>query len=651
MKLRVIGLAFFGWVFLLASGSCSYLWDNDIEPGSQENPSVSLALRVGSIPQTKADVSAITEMGTTPTFRGMTDLLLIPFAASSAIDENDQPLAYISSLGSIGQNGLLSTSHAHLFNTHFSLPLKTASALVYGRAARSGSADPASVASKQLNGSLEEVGFAPTVAAVSELGFRPDVMLSTTTTPSAAQTIADVLSAVVVNAEPYSVTAYYGEGVAETSFTLNVRWEEIDDPNLLDCYDKMTSGGMLMPGSGSLVSSLLTELYGILVHYRSINFFPYEYAKDGHTYDLKIENDNHQKVELTKGMVYNAVCEKIKSGIEALAEGEGAVLSIDGDNKITFANPDVANYPDNLGLPSGAAVVRWTPTGYVVPLQNGVEGIAPLSSYCYPPALYYYANSTIKTFFKQLDQEDIATLYTDDNTWETIKEGYNSGIRVTANTESVAIVEPLNYAVGMLSATVRAQSAQLQDNDGKEYTTVSMTAETFPLTGVVIGRQYPLHFDFTPVYDPTLPDEDQTQYYIYDSKFSGIYLKYAADKTNLPKLRTLVCQTPEEKEVYFALEFLNNSDNAFYGAEGKILPGHKFYLVGKLEVPAYNPDDPKTYFRSVFLKDHITSVNFVIPSLENAHSAVPDMGLPQLALGVQIESNWSLSNPETVILK
>ena len=85
--------------------------------------------------------------------------------------------------------------------------------------------------------------------------------------------------------------------------------------------------------------------------------------------------------------------------------------------------------------------------------------------------------------------------------------------------------------------------------------------------------------------------------------------------------------------------------------EGKILPGHKFYLVGKLEVPEYNPDDPKTYFRSVFIQDHITSVNFVIPSLENAHSAVPDMGLPQLALGVQIESNWNLSYPETVILK
>ena len=189
------------------------------------------------------------------------------------------------------------------------------------------------------------------------------------------------------------------------------------------------------------------------------------------------------------------------------------------------------------------------------------------------------------------------------------------------------------------------------DNDGLDYTQVSMTGDTFPLTGVVIGRQYPLHFDFTPVYDPDQPDEDQTQYYIYDSKFSNIYLKYTTDKTSLPKLRTLVCETPAEKEVYFSLEFRNDSDKAFYGAEGKILPGHQFYLVGKLEVPEYNPDDPKTYFRSVFIQDHITSVNFVIPSLENAHSAVPDMGLPQLALGVQIESNWNLSYPETVILK
>ena len=651
MKLRVIGLSIFGWVFLLAVGSCSYLWDNDIQPGSQENPSVSLALRVGSIPQTKADVGAITEMGATPTFRGMTNLLLIPFASTSAIDGNDRPLAYISTLGNIGQSGLLSTSHAHLFNTHFSLPLNTASALVYGKAIRSGTADPESVESKQLNGSLIEVGFAPTFTKASKLGFRPEVMLSTATTPAAAQTIADVLTAIVVNTPPYSVTAYYGEGAAETSFTLNVHWEDVDDSNLLDCYRQMTSDGSLMPGSGSLVSALLTSLYTILADYHSINFYPYEYTKDGHTYDLKIEDENHIKVDLKKGVVYNGVCEKIKDAIEALAEGEGAVLSIAPDNTVSFTDPAVANYPDNLGLPSGAAVVRWTPTGYVVPLQNGVEGIAPISSYCYPPALYYYTNSTIKTFYKQLGQDDIATLYNDVNDWNTIKAGYNAGNSVTANTESVAIVEPLNYAVGMLSATVRAQSTLLQDNDGLDYTQVSMTGDTFPLTGVVIGRQYPLHFDFTPVYDPDQPDENQTQYYIYDSKFSGIYLKYTADKTTLPQLRTLVCETPAEKEVYFSLEFRNDSDKAFYGAEGKILPGHKFYLVGKLEVPEYNPDDPKTYFRSVFIQDHITSVNFVIPSLENAHSAVPDMGLPQLALGVQIESNWNLSYPETVILK
>ena len=85
MNLRGIELSIFGWIFLLAVGSCSSLWDNDIQPVSQENPSVSLALRVGSIPETKADVNAITEMSATPTFRGMTDLLLIPFASTMAI--------------------------------------------------------------------------------------------------------------------------------------------------------------------------------------------------------------------------------------------------------------------------------------------------------------------------------------------------------------------------------------------------------------------------------------------------------------------------------------------------------------------------------------------------------------------------------------
>ena len=68
-------------------------------------------------------------------------------------------------------------------------------------------------------------------------------------------------------------------------------------------------------------------------------------------------------------------------------------------------------------------------------------------------------------------------------------------------------------------------------------------------------------------------------------------------------------------------------------------------MVGKLEMPE-NPAFP-----SVFVKGHYTKVECTINSLAGAYNAVPDIGNPQLVVGIQTQVNWILSSPSTVMLE
>jgi hypothetical protein len=247
--------------------------------------------------------------------------------------------------------------------------------------------------------------------------------------------------------------------------------------------------------------------------------------------------------------------------------------------------------------------------------------------------MYYYADTGIQTS----DTEIESTLYEDSsNNWNTILGSYKDGTVVTSTTRAVALKDPLHFGVGMLKATIVAESASLQDNDGLDYTLVEVSGSKFPLTGVVIGRQYPVKYDFSPNFTA-----DSDQYYLYDNQISGIYLTTAQSAA----FRTLSLETPAEKDTYFCLEFQNDSDVSFYGAEGRILPGHKFYLVGKLEAA------PASGYTKVFSRDYCTTVICRITSLKDAHSAVPDMGVPLLNLGVETIIDWTMSDPVTLILE
>ena len=251
------------------------------------------------------------------------------------------------------------------------------------------------------------------------------------------------------------------------------------------------------------------------------------------------------------------------------------------------------------------------------------------------PPLYYYVNTLVKTSYDRYIYE----LY-GSKTWEEILPYYSVGGIVTHDVKAIALEDPLQYACAMMVATVKASAAILKDKNGND---VSIDNEVFPLTGVIIGGQYKQHFDFTPVTDDG-DNELQEEHYLFDNHFSNLYLS----TSGTDPFRTLVLPTPKDRDVYFLLEFENESGNSFVGADGVIAPDSHFYLAGKLEPPT--DENRAEGLDRAFMSDHYTTVSCTISSLKDAFLAVPQLGDPSLDLGVQTQLTWYFSSSSHVVL-
>lgn len=586
---------------------------------------VHLALSVSSFnTDTKADISRLTELDVdNPVFRGLVGVRVIPFDRAGKIETSD--VARTGALAIAGVPHIASGTNAYLYASGIDawLPTGTSSLLMYGRAPGDGT----NALTRHRYGALLETerSTGGALPAASDFGFAPYVMVGNNAdTPVEAAAIARTLNSIMLGSAS-SMIAVYDTDKEEV---VRVNWNEsTGDENLRQTYLQIINDGALIPGSGPMVEALLSSLYHMLATYESYNSNVYEVEVNGIPYEASKQDGT----PLLYKDLYNRLRDVILSRLR-----NSSYLHLDPtDYSVTFVDEAIARYPETLGLPSGCAVLRWTPTGFVVPQLEGVEGMAPMTRYCFPPALYYYTNTTIKTSKEDSVREvyDVEQGYT---LWSQILNNYTLGNSITSNTESVALVTPLHYAVGLMEATVKAEKNRLQDNDGLVETTVDASGQNLPVTGVVLGSQYAMNFDFTPVYT------DDGEYFLYDDQISEVYLT----TTKSAPIHTLSLQTPDDKDVYFCLELQNNTGTTFYGADGRVLPGRKFYMVGKLSMPP----QPRSH-NSVFVQDHLTTVDCTIHSLDGAYNAIPDLGLPQLVLGVQTKVNWKLATPTTVMLE
>ena len=311
------------------------------------------------------------------------------------------------------------------------------------------------------------------------------------------------------------------------------------------------------------------------------------------------------------------------------------------------AATDRTGYPANITLPDGAAVVKWNYTDKVfepqVQTNTDVNNINSLNRFVYPPELYYYANSRIKTS-KESRKEDYAN-----NAWDDVLASYDAGYgEMDISIKSVAVIDPLSYAVGCLQVGLNVQST-LADAAGKTITLNDGKTEgdaSFPLTAVLISGQYAQGYDFT-------PKNDVNEHIIYDPTIEGNISMggsiVSTPTTPTQYTNTLVLQTKDNEKVRFALEFTNNSGEDFEGINGKVFDGTKFYLVGMIEVPAA-VDQDKDFKKRVFTKNHITQGVVRISSLKEAYTYLPDLLDPRLEVGIQLVPNWIQSTTTNVPL-
>ncbi len=311
---------------------------------------------------------------------------------------------------------------------------------------------------------------------------------------------------------------------------------------------------------------------------------------------------------------------ELQAAVEDLKAQGGYNLGDISDN-IEQALASIADctYPQNVGLPDGAAQVKWTGAAFDYINSSNVGSLAytSMANFVYPASLYYTTNTAIKTSTSRL-----ADQYGTD--WETCLDLYKGGgTSVEANTQSVALVNQIQYAVGRFDVAAKFSASSINDNVGES---IAVT-DSITLDGILIGGQKNADWQFAPL-------ASSEEYTIYDASVTSTKLG-TADIADSIMAQSLALPTKAGDNVNFALELTNNTGNAFTGVDGIVPDGAKFYLVGKL-VPQADKAGNK-----VFAQAYNTKANVTIISLAHAYNCIPDLKNPKLELGLSVNLEWT----------
>lgn len=319
-----------------------------------------------------------------------------------------------------------------------------------------------------------------------------------------------------------------------------------------------------------------------------------------------------------------------------------------------LASSPANDFPRNLNLPDGVAKVKWNDTSkefeYVTVTSTGstttTGNLIDYTTITYPSELAYYVSSPVKvsdneiTAVKDLPKYDKWIGNTADWT------GY--GDAVESSTRFVALQKPVLYGVASLKSTVKCASNTLIDNakDKGQYdsdNSIAVDDTSFPITGILIGGQpKQVAWNFEAAKTVTT---NEFKYTIYDWDMNkGANLTAAVTGTAEPNY-TLVLDNKDnsatsQNKVYITIE-LENKASDFFGADGLIPKGSKFYMVGELDPYASGITQPTGEpLDHVFVKDHTTIANFTINSLKKAYNHIPDMRSSKINVGLAVDLSW-----------
>lgn len=300
--------------------------------------------------------------------------------------------------------------------------------------------------------------------------------------------------------------------------------------------------------------------------------------------------------------------------------------NIDNDDDIA----DIT-YPRSIGLPDGAAAIRWMGNSFTVrTTTTTLDNINGINRYTYPAELVFFTNSPIRTSSTSVPYSVYRNASTTQAWSDFLDTYYNSSRSVNSDTKAVAAENPLQYGVANLQMTLTGMSATLLDAKDEEVSNTSMA--TLPLKGIIIGGQHTVGFNMKPQGEQT----DVDSRFIYETNI------ISGNSTN-----TLVLQSYDGEKVPVMLEFENKTGFPFTGKDGIVYPNTRFYLIAMLTPAEGSASD---YANRVFTQDYTTTLTARITSLANAYTCMPDLLAPRLEIGVQVVMKWIQSTTVNIEL-
>lgn len=348
-------------------------------------------------------------------------------------------------------------------------------------------------------------------------------------------------------------------------------------------------------------------------------------------------------VELTAGSENSVIraINDLKAAVETqkLADFDELTKAIKNNCTTTDLT---TGFPRNIDLPDGAAVLTFdseTKTFTYKEVNVGVptgRDLVDHTKITYPSELAYFVSSAVGTSATSNNKLDDLPKYD-----EWLKKNINwsqYGDVVKSNTTLVVLKEPVQYGVACLESKIKCESASLKDNanailgSNTADNTLTVPKNGITVTGILIGGQpQGVEWNFEPASSATF---DHT---IYDNDISGIVAQTSDSKPNYTLVLDNKDSSPSAKQskVYVTVELVNNMGD-FYGKEGLIPQGSRFYLVGELDPTGKTT----TTVDHVFVKDHTTVANFIIKDLKKAYNHIPDMRTTKINVGLAVDLSW-----------
>lgn len=524
-------------------------------------------------------------------FRGISDIVLLTFNGNPSTDGNTEATSIID-IGTDG-NAYAQDKHSKLYRD-IEIPVGTNHMLFYGRATKK------SDATDFQAGKITDKGDKKTEKTLANISHEltPINSRANFTTDTDAGKIIDALNS-IANAKVQDEE--YTWATIGTETTLPTWLTENEKKFLAARYKEFIS---LKAGSRTSVVEFIKNLQTALVGEAGGTTIPAE-------------------KKLTKEIYDKCVA--------AL----GAIESI--------------NFPGKFNLPDGVASLNWktgeskfaynTPENVTIGTGNSIN----YQKICYPAELSYFVNTTTMVSDKDMSNLSEFPSYTD---W-TKPAGADWSNKnfdekaVENSTRTVGLKAPVQYSVAVLKSTVRCDAATLKDNAKQaggfdKDQQISVPADGFKVTGILIGGQ-PASVDWK--YDPASTESFANT--IYDKVMNGSMA--AKNETSASNANyTLVFDNKKsdaQSPVYVTLELENNSDKAFYGNDGIILKGAKFYLVGQLNPNKTGLTNPNSVNR-VFVQDYVTTANFNIKDLKSAYNCIPDLRTSGINVGLAVDLSW-----------